>query len=90
MVSSEAIHQLSKKRQKWVEANRENDFEDGIKRLLTDLYPDNAHFIYELLQNAEDAKASEVQFVLNTDSIEFEHNGSQLFSISDVESIRSC
>ena len=87
MVSSEAIHQLSKKRQKWVEANRENDFEDGIKRLLTDLYPDNAHFIYELLQNAEDAKASEVQFVLNTDSIEFEHNGSQLFSISDVESI---
>ena len=89
MVSSEAIHQLSKKRQKWVEANQENDFEDGIKRWLTDLYPDNAHFIYELLQNAEDAKASEVQFILNTDSVEFEHNGSRLFSIRDVESITS-
>ena len=88
-MSSEAIHQLSKKRQKWVEATRENDFEDGIKRLLTDLYPDNAHFIYELLQNAEDAKASEVQFILNTDSVEFEHNGSRLFSIRDVESITS-
>ena len=88
-MSSEAIHQLSKKRQKWVEAIRENDFEDGIKRLLTDLYPDNAHFIYELLQNAEDAKASEVQFILNTDSVEFEHNGSRLFSIRDVESITS-
>ena len=86
-MSSGAIHQLTEKRKKWVEANRENDFEDGIKRLLTDLYPDNAHFIYELLQNAEDAKASEVQFILNTDSIEFEHNGSKLFSISDVESI---
>ena len=89
MVSIETIHQLSEKRKKWVETTRENDFEDGIKRFLTDLYPDNAHFIYELLQNAEDAKASEVQFVLNTDSIEFEHNGSQLFSISDVESITS-
>ena len=88
-MSIETIHQLSEKRKKWVEASRENDFEDGIKRLLTDLYPDNAHFIYELLQNAEDAEASEVQFVLNTDSIEFEHNGSQLFSISDVESITS-
>ena len=88
-MSIETIHQLSEKRKKWVETTRENDFEDGIKRSLTDLYPDNAHFIYELLQNAEDAKASEVQFVLNTDSIEFEHNGSQLFSISDVESITS-
>ena len=88
-MSIETIHQLSEKRKKWVETTRENDFEDGIKRFLTDLYPDNAHFIYELLQNAEDAKASEVQFVLNTDSIEFEHNGSQLFSISDVESITS-
>ena len=86
-MSIETIHQLSEIRKKWVETTRENDFEDGIKRFLTDLYPDNAHFIYELLQNAEDAKASEVQFVLNTDSIEFEHNGSQLFSISDVESI---
>ena len=88
-MSIETIHQLSEKRKKWVETTRENDFEDGIKRFLTDLYPDNAHFIYELLQNAEDTKASEVQFVLNTDSIEFEHNGSQLFSISDVESITS-
>ncbi|MYC73458.1 MAG: hypothetical protein F4X17_22390 [Gemmatimonadetes bacterium] len=88
-MSIETIHQLSEKRKKWVETTRENDFEDGIKRFLTDLYPDNAHFIYELLQNAEDAKASEVQFVLNTDNIEFKHNGSQLFSISDVESITS-
>lgn len=83
------IQQLSEKRKRWVEVNRENGFEDGIKRLLTDLYPDNAHFIYELLQNAEDARASEVQFILNDDSIEFEHNGDRLFSIEDVDSITS-
>jgi len=84
-----AIQKLSEKRKKWVEANRENRFEDGIKRLLTDLYPDNAHFIYELLQNAEDAKASVVRFILNDDSVEFEHNGDRLFTIEDVDAITS-
>ena len=64
-----------------------NGFEDGIKRLLTDLYPDNAHFIYELLQNAEDVQATEVRFMLKEDGVEFEHNGDRLFSIDDVESI---
>ena len=85
-MSVEAIHRLSEKRKKWVEANRENNFEDGIKRLLADLYPDNAHFIYELLQNAEDAQATEVRFILQEDGVEFEHNG-RLFSIEDVEAI---
>lgn len=80
---------LYSKRKKWVEANRENEFEDGIKRLLTDLYPDNAHFIYELLQNAEDPGATVVRFTLSKSSIEFEHNGRRLFSLADVESITS-
>ena len=83
------LNELRKKRKKWVEANRENNFEEGIKHLLTDLYPDNAHFIYELLQNAEDARASEVQFVLTNDSVEFEHNGYRLFSAEDVDAITS-
>ncbi len=83
------IQELYEKRKKWVEANQENNFDDGIKRLLTDLYPDNAHFIYELLQNAEDAGASKVKFILHNDKVEFEHNGDRLFSIEDVESITS-
>ena len=44
------IDQLAEMRKRWVDANRENDFEDGIKNLLTDLYPDNAHFTYELVE----------------------------------------
>ena len=84
-----SLEELRQKRLKWVEANRENDFEEGIGRLLTELYPDNAHFIYELLQNAEDARATEVRFILKEDGVEFEHNGSRLFTLEDVKSITS-
>ena len=84
-----SLEELREKRLKWVEANRENGFDDGIRRLLTDLYPDNAHFIYELLQNAEDAHATEVRFTLREDSVEFEHNGARLFTLEDVDSITS-
>ncbi len=82
-----SLEELRQKRLGWVKANKENGFDDGIKRLLTDLYPDNAHFIYELLQNAEDARATEVRFILKEDGVEFEHNGSKLFTLGDVESI---
>lgn len=81
------INQLSEKRKNGLQALIDNGWFEGFKHLLTDLYPDNAHFIYELLQNAEDAGASEVRFVLNGDRLEFEHNGHKLFDIEDVESI---
>ena len=81
------LEELRRNRQELVEVLRKNGSEAGFKRLLTDLYPDNAHFIYELLQNAEDAKASEVRFVLKADGVEFEHNGDRLFLIEDVSSI---
>lgn len=58
----------------------------GIRRIVEDLYPDNAHFIYELLQNAEDTQATEVEFILNKDSLVFEHNG-RPFTESDVRGI---
>ncbi len=83
------LEELRQKRLKWIEANRENNFEEGIKRLLTDLYPDNAHFIYELLQNAEDPRASIVRFTLTGDAVAFEHDGERLFDLGDVESITS-
>ena len=85
----DTIKTIAEKRRRWVEANRENNFEAGLKRLLSDLYPDNAHFVYELLQNAEDAQANEVRFILHEDRIEFEHNGKRLFSINNVDAITS-
>lgn len=83
------LERLRQERLEWVESTRKNKFDSGINRLLTDLYPDNAHFIYELLQNAEDPRATSVSFTLTDSEVKFEHNGERLFALKDVESITS-
>ena len=65
------INELFADRKRLLKELIHNKLFEGFKRWLTDLYPDNAHFIYELLQNAEDAGASEVQFTLNADRLVF-------------------
>ena len=60
----------------------------GIRRIVEDLYPDNAHFIYELLQNAEDTGASEAWFALSRSCLVFEHNG-RPFQPRDARSSRA-
>lgn len=55
-------------------------WETAIKK-----YTDSAHFIYELLQNADDAKASWVIFDLRKDGLWFTHNGTVRFTISNPE-----
>ncbi|MDK1361354.1 hypothetical protein QNO00_13905 [Arthrobacter sp. zg-Y1219] len=71
-----------------VEAHKgKRGFEEGIRRLLSELYPDNAHFIYELLQNAEDARATVVEFELHDSDLEVRHNGARVFSLKDIDSI---
>jgi hypothetical protein len=52
-----------------------NDDYSGIRELVEDLYHDRAHFLFELLQNAEDAGATEVWFYLQPDRLIFEHDG---------------
>ena len=58
----------------------------GIRKLVEDLYPDSAHFIFELLQNAEDTGATEALFQLTKDSLVFEHDG-RSFTNEDLEGI---
>ncbi|MCH5226667.1 MAG: ATP-binding protein [Muribaculaceae bacterium] len=55
----------------------------GIKQSVIDLYNQKAHFLYELLQNADDAKAGNVTFELYKDHLVFRHNGSIRFTISE-------
>lgn len=80
--------ELTRKREDWVRANKENGFDEGITNLLIELYPDNAHFIYELLQNAEDADATEVHFELTSEKLNFSHNGT-MFTTQDIDGITS-
>ncbi|MBW6424180.1 hypothetical protein KX729_22200 [Rhizobium sp. XQZ8] len=77
---------LQAKRQRWVDASHENDFDRGIWNATVDKYADPSHFIFELLQNAEDAAASWVRFELQPDRIIFEHDG-RPFNRYDIEGI---
>lgn len=57
----------------------------GVKNSVVEKYSDQAHFIYELLQNANDAKATKSSFQLTTDGLYFKHNGKILFSVSNPD-----
>ncbi|MDR5639199.1 DEAD/DEAH box helicase [Thermosynechococcus sp. PP42] len=63
----------------------EQPFMRGLQRSVVDKYSDQAHFIYELLQNADDAKATIAKFRLKKDGLYFIHNGSIWFTISDPD-----
>ncbi|MCR5247735.1 MAG: hypothetical protein K6E14_08150 [Paludibacteraceae bacterium] len=57
----------------------------GLWNLIVDKYSGKAHFVYELLQNADDAGARNVRIVLDGDRFSFFHDGSRQFSVSDVD-----
>jgi hypothetical protein len=58
-----------------VAALRKVNFYSGIWNATVDKYADPSHFIFELLQNAEDAGASWARFELEPTRIVFEHDG---------------
>lgn len=55
----------------------------GVTVSVIEKYTDQAHFIYELLQNADDAKATRAEFFLFKDRLIFRHNGTRHFTITD-------
>lgn len=57
-----------------------------IERILSGLYKNPTHFIFELLQNAEDADASEVQITLDGEKLIFRHDG-RPFDLRDIKGI---
>lgn len=50
---------------------------------IVDKYPETAHFIYELLQNADDAEATTVSIILRDTELIFKHNGKKHFDITE-------
>lgn len=55
----------------------------GYKDSVVEKYSDQAHFIYELLQNADDTCATRARFILEENRLIFAHNGTRYFSVSD-------
>lgn len=46
----------------------------ALERIIQ-LYTDKSHFVYELLQNAEDAEAKSIRFIQHADCLEVLHDG---------------
>jgi flagellar biosynthesis GTPase FlhF len=57
----------------------------GVKKSVVEKYSDQAHFIYELIQNADDVGANEARFELYRDRLVFIHNGTRIFTVTDVD-----
>ena len=55
----------------------------GVWNSIIDKYPEAAHFVYELLQNADDAEATEVLIKVSPQMMYFKHNGKKHFDITD-------
>lgn len=84
--SGSFLTDLIEKRRKLIDALDANKGEVNLD-IFEDFYPDRAHFVYELLQNAEDAGATQVTFTLKQDRLICEHDGSRTFTEADVTAI---
>lgn len=68
---------------------QDQDIEAILRRsmeIIIQLYTNNAHFIYELLQNAEDAGATQIKFVQFDDRLEVYHDG-RPFSAANLRAL---
>src|SRR6202012_1502679 len=61
-------------------------WDTAVLDLLGHLYSDRTHFIFELIQNAEDAGATELSFALFPDRLEVRHDG-RPFTEADVRGV---
>lgn len=61
---------------------------EKILRIIINQYNDRTHFIYEILQNAEDAGATRIQFHLEKEKLVIKHDG-RPFNEKDIEGVSS-
>ena len=78
------FQKLHDNRARYAPAFKKRIFRNAINSK-SDIYPDSAHFIYELIQNADDVYATEVSIVLMKDKVLFKHNGTKHFTVTDVD-----
>ena len=71
-----------------IRADNIREYGQGTRHLsfLGRLYTDRTHFVFELLQNAEDAGATRILFRLFEDRLEVTHDG-RAFNEADVRGV---
>ena len=57
-----SIYELEEARENWTTETKKQGMFDGFKNTLTKLYTKSGHFVFELIQNAEDCDAEEILF----------------------------
>jgi hypothetical protein len=82
-IKIESFEDIVRLHESWLPTLQANP---GIKANACDYYPDKAHFIYELIQNAEDAGASFIEFSLHQNRLEVIHDGRK-FTLADIDAI---
>lgn len=85
-MSLDFIEELASKRRILLDGLDANGGDINLD-IFEDFYPDQAHFVFELLQNAEDAGATEAVFRLTQEGCLFEHDGKRVFTEADVRAI---
>ena len=68
------------------EKRKDEILNKAVMKLSRQMYSDRTHFIFELLQNAEDAGASKILFELLEDRLELKHDG-RPFDERDVRGV---
>lgn len=87
MTLTPELRELAAKKRRHVQESKDPDIgTNGALATAGEIYSDPAHFIDELLQNADDAGASETKIILHPDKLHFFHNGAD-FNIKNVKSI---
>ncbi|MDR0926654.1 MAG: hypothetical protein LBO69_02675 [Ignavibacteria bacterium] len=79
---------LANFREKFAKDSQHPDYKGMWEVLIKGIYSDDAHFIYELLQNAEDVKATSVKFILKSDGLYFIHNGTIHFNVTEPDTLK--
>jgi len=86
------IEQLNKKKSSYTSPESCQDIANSLESLSTDIYTDSKRFIYEMLQNADDASSKsgklEIKIQIIGQYLVISHNG-EIFTETDIESICS-
>ncbi|MFQ5862015.1 MAG: winged helix-turn-helix domain-containing protein [Candidatus Brocadiales bacterium] len=75
---------LIEESKEWVRLSKSRGYD--FNSILAGLYNDPSHFIYEILQNAEDENAKKVVFKLFEDRLDIYHDG-ELFDFDDIKGV---